>query len=511
MGQRKFVDIFSRGRSHITIPSVSAHPLKNKKVLVAGSVSLAVLLSLVLGSLVAHADLIRLYPANCLGDWENPNKATGEPQLEGTSPADAFTTDNSAFLLPYQEKSVYCGGFSGGDNQTKLVRVRLNLSWAFKQPPAPLVTEPVVPTPQSSGSRSGEALESATSTETSTPSEKKAEPVDQPTPTQPEPVLVPSSTTALPEPVVQPKVTPTPAVETPPQAFLQNFLGVAHAQEVPREESTPSNGPKVTASLVFNGITNFLDVQYTLDGSTWQSIDNANLELPFTTWDEVRNVQIRIVNLRSGGDLPSVYLDAMWLEARYVPDDTVETDEPGVVKQVADAVSEAVSDSSQSVISFVADQVAQVIPSVSQEAPKPEPRVIVRLDVSPEPLGDRGAFLASVRETIAPKSGISSSSYSVDPAGDRSSLTFDGACSARYFTVLFFRSIEDVVRDPARAIINRAFPCEGGRYHYELSVSGIPSTLDTGTYYAFIADQESSGPWKIITDPVPVRVTKTIE
>lgn len=74
-------------------------------------------------------------------------------------------------------------------------------------------------------------------------------------------------------------------------------------------------------------------------------------------------------------------------------------------------------------------------------------------------------------------------------------LTFSGFCRDAYLTILLFRKNMDYRVDPARAVVNRAMPCPPlRRFSYELSLKDIPS-METGEYYAFVADQGDAGLW----------------
>lgn len=75
-------------------------------------------------------------------------------------------------------------------------------------------------------------------------------------------------------------------------------------------------------------------------------------------------------------------------------------------------------------------------------------------------------------------------------------MEFHGTCNDSYITVLLFRSGDDYRQDPARAITNRAFPCEhrGDPFSYRLEFGGV-SGLTPGTYYGILADQGTTGLW----------------
>ncbi len=76
-----------------------------------------------------------LYPEACSGTWIQPAHAQGKPDLSFNASADAFTVDNSAFVVQNttDQKQIFCSNFLGdsllASSSPQLVTLRL--SWAI--------------------------------------------------------------------------------------------------------------------------------------------------------------------------------------------------------------------------------------------------------------------------------------------------------------------------------------------------------------------------------------------
>src|SRR3989344_6334801 len=80
-------------------------------------------------SFFAKADVAKLYSSSCLGDWQKPELAVGEPTV-GSRDSE-FTEDNSA-LLNVAAGRVYCGNFKGDlPTGVEITRVDMHLNVSF--------------------------------------------------------------------------------------------------------------------------------------------------------------------------------------------------------------------------------------------------------------------------------------------------------------------------------------------------------------------------------------------
>lgn len=83
-------------------------------------------------------------------------------------------------------------------------------------------------------------------------------------------------------------------------------------------------------------------------------------------------------------------------------------------------------------------------------------------------------------------------------------LKVSGSCSMKYFVVLLYKNETDYNNDPAASILNRAFPCVGGKYSY--SIDELPTTIPNGTYYLLVGEMGDTGTWTPITALVPISI-----
>jgi len=144
------------------------------------------------------------------------------------------------------------------------------------------------------------------------------------------------------------------------------------------------------------------------------------------------------------------------------------------------------------------DEKADVIATMPIQALKPKKEFVFRVNGSVIAAKARPSW----QSRTSGEDGKTGSSQDVADApafaeeADTGALVVSGSCALEYFVVILYRHPEDYDRDPASYVINKAFPCENGRYSY--AISDLPPTLGNGTYYLLIAEQ-GSGPWKPIT------------
>lgn len=233
----------------------------------------------------SKADVVYSYPTSCLGGWENPQSAQGQPNIEPGVPVETFNVENSA-ALRNAVAQIFCAGFQiDAPENSQPVKAVLKLSWLIKNPtleenptatstdvlipefplisPTPTSTEIAIsPTPENS-LEPEEILEttpslepSATATIESTP-ETTLEPTLTPIL---EIVLTPTST---PEPTFNPTPEPTPEISSTPISFWKKIFLPALAQEIsvtptpeitstptPTIEITPEPTPEATLELM---------------------------------------------------------------------------------------------------------------------------------------------------------------------------------------------------------------------------------------------------------------------
>lgn len=85
--------------------------------------------------IVGQAQIRKFYPASCLGGWDHPEHAKGEPDLEQGASPEEFTHNNAA-VLPDNQGQLFCGQFEGVIPQdTRLGTVTLFVRWSAKDQP----------------------------------------------------------------------------------------------------------------------------------------------------------------------------------------------------------------------------------------------------------------------------------------------------------------------------------------------------------------------------------------
>ena len=233
----------------------------------------------------ARAD-VSLYPATCLGGWNNTSAAEGIPEVAGQSPA-AYSEANAAFI-GQAVGELFCGSFTNEDeaSSTRPAWATLSLSIAAHAPPAPA---------------SIDESELATST------------INQVLDAPADAAGAASSAPEVPADQSAPDA-PSSLIERAAAAALAFVTPVAHAQEA-------SGTPEVASDAL-------LEVDYTLDGSTWQPLGtlteaqlaDARVSLPLggiATLADLANLQIGVKRLSALADAPTIYLDGMTLAVGY--------------------------------------------------------------------------------------------------------------------------------------------------------------------------------------------------
>jgi hypothetical protein len=143
------------------------------------------------------------------------------------------------------------------------------------------------------------------------------------------------------------------------------------------------------------------------------------------------------------------------------------------------------------------------------EAPKapvvaPEPVVVFKFETANE----QERLLAQIRSIIGNQR-KTDSAVQIESEGKAISLAWP--CSDAYGTVLLFEHPDDVTRDPAKAIVNRANACVNGTVSHMIREEDLPRTLPSGVYTLFAADQDAVGVWKLTGKVYSIAIKRTIE
>ncbi len=329
--------------------------------------TLGLIVMILVVSFHTKASIANFYPQNCLGGWQNPKYAEGEPDVKEITKTTDFSPENSA-MLDDTAAQIFCGDFRGEIPEDANAR-RFTLRLSFLASEQALVSIPIAEpvSEETQDAITGEqapadaieekleeimdAVPEASAISEEIKQEILQEVREEPKESAPEPEPVKEETP--PE--------PAPAVETPPaeniiSIFLKKFLPVAFAQE----ETTPpqaapllieegkDSSPRLDEEGVGGGDaeiieirnekletnpapvnieSDFLEVSYTLDGEVWnvlgkinrQNMANPYFEIPFEqmNWENIRKVQVAVSAVPTFDKPPIFYLDAMWIETEY--------------------------------------------------------------------------------------------------------------------------------------------------------------------------------------------------
>jgi len=285
-----------------------------------------------------QASVATFYPTTCLGGWEHPENIEGEPSLSSDASASDFNLGNSAHLQSSSD-ALYCGGFKGEiPDNTKPTHFRIFLHLSVDD--GSVVHQEMKPF--------GDIILA--------PTENPAETL---------PITPPdSSSDSTTTPAPTPDSTPTTPVVPPPdnqaQSFLDNFFAPKVFADDNATDGTDSLAPATDATIPDNttpdvippvpadtnnttpapapAVENpdnalpsqapsdaFLEVDYTLDGATWNSLgtisrsswQNNSFDIPITEWTNLDHLQISIKTLPTFDNPLVVYLDSIEIFVEY--------------------------------------------------------------------------------------------------------------------------------------------------------------------------------------------------
>jgi len=243
--RRLFSRVFSRLKRARQTVNLKPNVIRRYPLASAVALVLIVLSIFGLNSIFTKAEVADFYPATCLGDWQEPSRAQGQPELLNAAFASSgFSNDNSAVYTGGNAK-IYCGGFVPADFETKgtLTSVGLTLVWQIGDTPP----------------SSGEIIVSTSTASSTTTSTVSSTDIGAPTSSELTPVAATSSTStdgALPPPAGSSEIpaSSTDAAPTssdtstssflPLRGFFAFFAPRALAQDVSSDTvSTPPAAP----------------------------------------------------------------------------------------------------------------------------------------------------------------------------------------------------------------------------------------------------------------------------
>lgn len=477
----------------------------------------------------------RVYPSYCLGGWQNPQNAGGQPSLDQQAPASDFDSANSA-VLKDTLADMFCGYFQSETHDNPPTKAVLMFSWNID---ATDQIQPIAPDPQPDSIPAPEPAESTPEAPIATP----PEPTDLGAPVQAqfahsEPLqLAATDENPTPAPEIVPEPTPAPEpIQIEPLPVIE-----------PTPEPTPEPitiDPAPAPSIEAPHDSGFLEVEYSFDGLNWKSLGWVTMNnwrsfqpaIPVTSWEQINSLQV-VLSARSTFDQqPTVTLDGMWLETQYNPTFVEAIEDLGdqtneflsdLVNTTGDSLTElndALTPGDQEA-QVPNDQATEVLPSDEAVAPAPAP-----IEPPAPSLIAKRHLLFSSAGTAIPTTAIlpwysredlkvlkldekAPQTISQAPAIEASvsgkSMIISGSCTADRYVVLLYKNADDYRQNPGAYAVNIAKPCVGGAFQFDLIT--IPDTLSVGTYYLMIGAQGAEGPWKPASALVPITIGSKIE
>jgi hypothetical protein len=294
--------------------------LKREKYLLGAGLALILVILLVLiGTITKGENIAYFYPESCLGNWQNPEKAAGEKEID-----DNYNELNSAFF-DGGLKEIYCGNFKGEIPEGKINSVNLKIDWLWTD-----TKINYIPVESKEDAQINSFLQEII------PAKEVILVFDTTTSTEPTSTEQ-NSTTSEPIPSPNNQNIPPETRESPTSTFyLPKLFNLAFAQEQSNTSSTSTNIttlPEPTTSIEINTssttTTNnpekIFQIFYTLNGTDWlylTDVDKTNwqnfsINIPVNDWLDLEKVQIKIQSLPILGNYPYVYLKSMILEVNY--------------------------------------------------------------------------------------------------------------------------------------------------------------------------------------------------
>ena len=324
-----------------------------------GTVLLIVLLFVTIRQFLTRAEVVDFFPSTCLGTWENPQNAQGEPDLFRVGFSSPPLTASNSAVYAGDQSQIFCGGFLPPDYepQGEIKNVGITLALQVSgEPLSGLATSTLVPTselPESTSTDSGESTASSSEI-IETPQPPDAEVATSTTSflrhlrafligfalaeeTTSTSLDEPTTSTSAPEEIAEPEtiIAPPIVVTLEPLATSSGAASTTDEIASPTSSETGSETESETISETVSETVipppppdqRFLQVSYSVDGELWveaggidlHNWSNFTFALPITSWDDLEKLQVRIEGIATTvpEPLPVTYLDGMLLEVHY--------------------------------------------------------------------------------------------------------------------------------------------------------------------------------------------------
>ncbi len=322
----------------------------------------------------------------------------------------------------------------------------------------------------------------------------------------PAPGPAPAST---PAPTSASDPAPAPSGDAPTTFNTHHNLGSLLSSLIISEVHAAEVDAVVQSPLTSESFKDYLEISYSLDGIRWTAIGRVNrdnwqhfsVEIPVTSWDEVKRLQVMVSVLPTIDEKPDIYLDSISMKAEYK-------------QTVAELASQGLAAVSNAVDSLIGDgNGPENAYDIVADAPAPRPTTELRTKKLLFP--SVGTTISIMHETFDSEgraSGkIQSKKVAVSASGEGASLQVSGSCGKKYFVVLTYRNMEDYLKRPRSFIVNRADECRDGHFSFDLA-SLSPETRG-GLQYLVVGEQGEEGTWNVVSDifPVTIEATTTVQ
>ncbi len=276
--------------------------------------------------LKSEAETAYLYPSICLGNFQNPDKAQGQPELSDSASADKFNNENSAF---YEggTRQLLCGGFDGEKkDDINIKKVSLQLIWAenieetIEDSETPINNEVPLEVEEKDEKKEVSVFLRPFLSSFALASEEEAVPIiENPSPVQ----LTEASNSETPiiEEInsINPENANTEIINT----FIDDGLNVELPEEedaLLTEDAASSDSSTTTLNSEPDNSENYFIIRYSFNETDWQTltevkkIDFSKFELALSGSEDLSQLRFSI---ESAGLNKPVYLDGMVLAIEY--------------------------------------------------------------------------------------------------------------------------------------------------------------------------------------------------
>ncbi|GIW66535.1 MAG: hypothetical protein KatS3mg095_0433 [Candidatus Parcubacteria bacterium] len=278
------------------------------------------------------AEIAYFYPQNCLGSFIAPEKAQGEPEVKDPN---LINEANSAVYLG-GFKEIYCGNFKGPQAEGEIKKITLHFNWVLtkERRDAPIIEptstesesnilEKIIPPktieiipnatptePQSFLLKFVFAEETATLTESSTPTS------------------ITSESSSTPSDDTQPQLIENQSTTTPTSSTSTENQITTTTTSASETITTTTSTPETSITTISTPPKTLFEIHYTLDGENWNYLGSIKEDevlnavpgseftlLPGINWLDISKIQIKINSLPDTDYY--LYLESMWFEVEY--------------------------------------------------------------------------------------------------------------------------------------------------------------------------------------------------